>query len=253
MGSNVFVSLSRAGSISGVRAFSSAFHSGMEYNWGKSRLTMKKEKNIEKVVNNPQWRNMIAIERRRMQGRKKIQLQVTNIGHSPRKMEDILKLIRRMDVVEAQAQLKFLNKLHSHTVLRILNDMVAKATKDYGLAAEDLFVDLAFPTKGRVLKRIKYHAKGRAGLMQRRSCHVNMTLMQKERTPLEEMEPVDESSLSEQERHDFEREKKLDQFLKPLKFRQKLTRKEILHKRRLANQDEFYPEGTSIDSSGMRI
>ena len=204
---------------------------------------------------NPQLKNMLAIERRRMRGRKSVQLQVTDVLFSPQKMEDILKLIRRLDVVEAQNQLRFLNKRHSHTVLRILNDMVERAEKDYGLQAQDLFVDLAFPTKGRTVKGIIYHAKGRAGRKQRRACHVNITLMQKERPADDEVqeETVDPSQLTEQERHDAWRWEQLDKIIPPLKFREKRSYKEKMKAKEEAQKDEFYPEGYKVDPSGMRI
>ena len=218
---------------------------------------MKKEKNIEKVAMNPQLKNMLAIERRRMRGRKSVQLQVTDVLFSPQKMEDILKLIRRLDVVEAQNQLRYLNKRHSHTVLRILNDMVEKAQKEHGLHAEDLFVDLAFPTKGRTVKGIIYHAKGRAGRKQRRACHVNITLVQKERTPdailADEEAFANSSELSEQERHDAWRWEQLDKIIPPLKFREKLSFKEKRKMKEDAKKDEYYPEGAEVDASGMRI
>lgn len=77
----------------------------------------------------------------------------------------VAQLTRGLSVEQALAQCELLPKKAARLVLVALRSAQANATHNHGLAAERLVVQKAFVGKGRFLKRIKFHARGKTGVM----------------------------------------------------------------------------------------
>ena len=74
-------------------------------------------------------------------------------------------LTRGLSVAQAEAQLELLPKKAARMALVALRSAAANATHNHGLDASRLVVQKAFVGKGRFLKRIKFHARGKTGVM----------------------------------------------------------------------------------------
>lgn len=99
-----------------------------------------------------------------------------NVRTSPFRLNLIAGLVRRMWVPEALLQLQFLNKRFAKVVSEAIQKTATRAGIEHELVPEQLEVERCFVTPAPFLKRIKYHAKGRSGIMRRRSGHLSITL-----------------------------------------------------------------------------
>ena len=72
--------------------------------------------------------------------------------------------------------LSFSKKSSASNVLKLLESAIANAENNKGLDIDDLFVSEIKVDESFILKRIQARARGRADRIQKRSCHVNITL-----------------------------------------------------------------------------
>lgn len=98
------------------------------------------------------------------------------IRTSPWKLNLLAKLVRRMWVPEALAQLEFTKKRHAPTVAAALESCARRAGADHELVAEELEVDRAFVTPAPFAKRLKIMGRGRSGTVRKRAGHLTVVL-----------------------------------------------------------------------------
>ena len=67
-------------------------------------------------------------------------------------------------------------KRQATNVLKLLESAVANAEHNNGLNIDDLYISEIRVDESFILKRIQARARGRADRIQKRSCHVNITL-----------------------------------------------------------------------------
>jgi len=123
--------------------------------------------------------------------------------YSVRKMNMILRLIRRLSVDEALKQVSVLFKKGSPVVKSLIEKARATAINDKKLNPDRLIIDRAWVTKGVYLKRIRYHGKGYHGIKKRYYSHT--TIMVRELDEVEWNEKVASS-------YEFKRYKPLNKF-----------------------------------------
>ena len=99
-----------------------------------------------------------------------------NIRTSPWKLNIITKLVRRMWVPEALVQLKFCNKRWAPMVSEAIQKAAHKAGLQHELVPEELEVERAFVTPAPMRKSIEFKAKGKMGVIRKRSGHINIVL-----------------------------------------------------------------------------
>lgn len=99
-----------------------------------------------------------------------------NIRTSPWKLNLLAKLVRRMWVPEALAQLHFTKKRYAPTVAKAVESCATRAGATHELVAEELEVDRAFVTPAPFLKRMKIMGRGRTGTMRKRAGHLTIVL-----------------------------------------------------------------------------
>ena len=95
---------------------------------------------------------------------------------APRKVRQVLDLVRDKEVVLAQNILLNLNKKSAYVVNKILKSAVANAENNKGLKKEDLYISKTFAAGGPMLKRHQAASMGRAVLLRRRSSHIVLEL-----------------------------------------------------------------------------
>ena len=84
--------------------------------------------------------------------------------------------IRGKQVGEALEILKFSKKASAKNVKKLLDSAIANAEHNKGLDIDNLFISKITVDEALLLKRIQARARGRADRIQKRNCHVNITL-----------------------------------------------------------------------------
>ncbi len=99
---------------------------------------------------------------------------------SPRKVRLVVDLIRGLDVISAENQLKFLPKRSAGPVLTLLKSAIANALNDFSVIKENLFISKIIVDQGPSLKRWMPRAMGRATPIMKRTSHLTIVLESKE-------------------------------------------------------------------------
>jgi large subunit ribosomal protein L22 len=95
-----------------------------------------------------------------------------NIKYSPWKMWYIACLVRGMTVDEAIKQLKFVIKKGAKDVRETIEEARELALKEHNVEfASNLWVAESLVSKGKVIKGIRRHSRGRTGLVEYFHCH----------------------------------------------------------------------------------
>jgi len=105
-----------------------------------------------------------------------ITARATHISHSPRKVNLVVKSIVGLPAVKALEKLNFTFKRASNPVTKVLKQAIANATNNLKLEANTLFVDTAFATKGRTLKRGHFGGRMRYKPFERIASHLTINL-----------------------------------------------------------------------------
>ena len=93
---------------------------------------------------------------------------------SASKARVVLDLIRDKNVFTAQEILASTPREAAGVIAKVLASAIANAANNDGLAAEELFVASAYADEGPTLKRFKPRARGRAGRIRKRTCHITI-------------------------------------------------------------------------------
>ena len=101
------------------------------------------------------------------------------IKMSPKKIRLVIDVIRNMEVVDALAQLKFINKLATKPVDKLLNSAVANAKHNFDTEKDNLYIKEIRVDEGPTTKRWKPRAFGRASTIRKRSSHISIILKAK--------------------------------------------------------------------------
>ncbi|HEY8425454.1 MAG TPA: 50S ribosomal protein L22 [Limnochordales bacterium] len=95
---------------------------------------------------------------------------------SPRKVRQVIDLIRGKDVDEALSILRFVPKAASPVVEKVVRSAVANAQNNYNLDPHRLYVAAIYADEGPMLKRVMPRARGMAYLIRKRSSHITVVL-----------------------------------------------------------------------------
>lgn len=95
---------------------------------------------------------------------------------SPRKIRLVARLLRGMDVVQAEAVLRTLNKGASRPIAKVLHSAVANATREGTWTDSQLVVSSISANEGPMQKRYRAAPMGRATEIRKRMCHLIIEL-----------------------------------------------------------------------------
>jgi len=93
---------------------------------------------------------------------------------SASKARVVLNLIRNEDVTTAREILAGTTREAADVIGKVLASAVANAVNNDGLQAEDLYVSAAYADEGITMKRFTPRARGRAGKIRKRACHITV-------------------------------------------------------------------------------
>jgi large subunit ribosomal protein L22 len=105
-----------------------------------------------------------------------IKVELNNLRTAPRKVRQVIDLVRGKKVLEAQSILLFTVNKSARPVLKLLNSAVASAKHDLHLDESSLFISKITADEGPKLKRWHPMSRGRAYPIIKRSSHVALTL-----------------------------------------------------------------------------
>ncbi|MFH1905203.1 MAG: 50S ribosomal protein L22 [bacterium] len=100
------------------------------------------------------------------------------IHASPRKLRDVVNLIRGRDVTKALNILKLVSRT-STPVEKVLRSAVANAAQLANINEEDLYISKITVDIGPVIKRFRAAPMGRAVKIRKRTSHINIVLQDK--------------------------------------------------------------------------
>jgi len=99
---------------------------------------------------------------------------------SPRKVRQVVDLIRGKDCDEALAILKFVRKSAAKPVEKVLRSAMANAENNHGMDPGSLYVAKVMVDGGPTLKRILPRMRGMANRIRKRTSHITVVVKEKE-------------------------------------------------------------------------
>ena len=104
---------------------------------------------------------------------------------SASKARVVLNLIRGEDVNTAREILALTSREAADVVGKVLASAVANAVNNDGQSADELYVSAAFADEGVTMKRFSPRARGRAGQILKRACHITVIVSRLDEDRLE--------------------------------------------------------------------
>ncbi len=99
-----------------------------------------------------------------------------NVPMSAQKMREVVRQIQGLPALQAQAVLKFVPRKGARLVAKTLDSAIANAENNNKLKAETLRVKEAVAGTATTIKRFTPKARGSAGPILKRRCHIKITL-----------------------------------------------------------------------------
>ncbi|HQD38921.1 MAG: 50S ribosomal protein L22 [Firmicutes bacterium] len=103
-----------------------------------------------------------------------------HIRIAPRKVRQVIDLIRGKDVGEAEAILQFVPNRAAKPVYKLLRSAVANAEQNHQMDTDSLYISAAYVDEGPILKRFRPRAHGRADRIDKRLSHITVVLKERE-------------------------------------------------------------------------
>lgn len=108
------------------------------------------------------------------QGRPGARAHVKFVRMSASKVRVVMNLVRGKSVGEALEILEFSERLAAVEVRKALVSAVANAEHNEDIPAEELYVSACFADQGPSLRRFRPRARGRAGRIEKQTCHITV-------------------------------------------------------------------------------
>lgn len=99
---------------------------------------------------------------------------------SPRKVRQVVDLIRNKEIGEALAILQLTPRRASAVVEKVVRSAVANAENNYGMDPDQLYVAECYVDQGPTWKRMRPRGRGMADQILKRTCHVTVVVKEKE-------------------------------------------------------------------------
>ena len=105
-----------------------------------------------------------------------VQAITRNVRMSAQKMREVTRQIQGLRALEAQAVLRVVSRKSAFWVSKTLKSAIANAENNRGAKPDTLWVKEAVAGTARTIKRFIPKARGSAGPILKRSCHVKIVL-----------------------------------------------------------------------------
>ncbi|WP_407540421.1 50S ribosomal protein L22 [Deinococcus radiomollis] len=98
------------------------------------------------------------------------------IRMTPRKVRLVVDVIRGKDVSVAEDLLRFIPRMASTPIDKVLKSAKANAVNNHDMIEDRLYVAQAFVDAGPTLKRLMPRARGTANIVKKRTSHITIIL-----------------------------------------------------------------------------
>lgn len=95
---------------------------------------------------------------------------------SPRKVRQVVDLIRGKKLDEALAILKYTPKRASVAVTKVVKSAAANAENNLQMNRDELFIKACYVDQGPTMKRYQPRAMGRADILRKRTSHITVVV-----------------------------------------------------------------------------
>jgi len=102
-----------------------------------------------------------------------------NFRMSAQKMREVVRQVQGLPAAQALAVLQFVPRKSARVVAKTLKSAIANAENNHGLKVENLVVSRAAAETATSFKRFVPKARGSAGPIIKRACHVRIILTEK--------------------------------------------------------------------------
>ena len=99
-----------------------------------------------------------------------------NVPMSPQKMREMVRQIQGLPALQAQAILAVVPRKSARFVAKTLQSAIANAENNKKLKPESLRIKEAVTGSATIIKRFQPKARGSAGPILKRRCHIKITL-----------------------------------------------------------------------------
>lgn len=99
---------------------------------------------------------------------------------SPIKVAPVTDLVRGKDLQEALNILKFTPGKGAEIVEKVVKSAAANAEENHKMNPDNLYVAEIYANQGPTMKRWRAGSQGRASIILKRSCHVGVTLRERD-------------------------------------------------------------------------
>jgi len=99
-----------------------------------------------------------------------------NVRMSSQKMREVVRQIQGLPALQAQAVLRVVSRKSARLVAKTLDSAIANAENNNNVKAEKLRVKEAVAGAATTIKRFTPKARGSAGPILKRNCHIKITL-----------------------------------------------------------------------------
>ena len=99
---------------------------------------------------------------------------------SPRKVRLVVDVIRGKTVKDAEDLLRFIPRMASTPIAKVLKSAKANATNNHDMIEDRLYVAQAFVDAGPTLKRLIPRARGSANIIKKRTSHITIVLAERD-------------------------------------------------------------------------
>jgi large subunit ribosomal protein L22 len=114
---------------------------------------------------------------------REVRAQAKYVRMSPRKARLVAEHIRGRSVPEARAVLAFTSREAAGVLQKVLQSAVSNAEANHGIAEDRLYVKTTYVDGGPVMKRWRARARGRVARIRKRTCHITVTLAERQQAP----------------------------------------------------------------------
>lgn len=105
-----------------------------------------------------------------------IKVELNNLRIAPRKVRQVVDMVRGKKVTQAQSILSFTTNKPARHVLKLLNSALASARHDFSLDGSSLYISKILTDEGPKLKRWHPMSRGRAYPIEKRTSHITLVL-----------------------------------------------------------------------------
>lgn len=103
-----------------------------------------------------------------------------NTGISPTKMRPLINMVRGKKADEALSLLGFCPAPRAKVLVKVVKSAIANAENNFQMEPSELMVVKAFADEARAMKRHRPRARGRVGIIRKRSSHITVVVAEQE-------------------------------------------------------------------------